>query len=150
MIAVLASIRPDSWNFPLLLHIAGAAVFFGALTVGTVAQLTATKVAQPEFLQRVAFRTLLIVGLPAYIVFRVGAQWIYDKEFGDSSDDPTWIGIGFMVSDIGAIVFLVALVLAGIASRKSKFGLGKASGVLSALILVGLVIAVWAMGAKPD
>ena len=40
MIGVLASIRPDSWNFPLFLHVAGAAVFFGALTVGAVAQLT--------------------------------------------------------------------------------------------------------------
>jgi hypothetical protein len=150
MIAVLASIRPDSWNFPLFLHVAGAAVFFGALTVATVAQLSSTRVAEPQLLQRVAFRTLLIVGLPAYIVFRVGAEWIYEKEFGDSSDDPAWIGIGYMVSDIGAILFLISLILAGIASRRSKTGLGKASGVLSALILVGLVVAVWAMGAKPD
>ena len=150
MIALLASIRPDSRNFPLFLHIAGAAVFFGALTVGTVAQLTATRVAEPQLLQRVAFRTLLIVGLPAYIVFRIGAEWIYDKEFGDASDDPTWIGIGYAVSDIGAILFLIALILAGIASRKSKTGLAKASGVISALILVALVVAVWAMGAKPD
>ena len=150
MIAVLASIRPDSWNFPLFLHVAGAAVFVGAITVGTVAQLGATKVAEPQFLQRVAFRTLLIVGLPAYVVFRVAAQWIYDKEFGDSSDDPTWVGIGYLVSDIGAIVFVIALILAWLGARKGKTGLGKASGILSALILVGLVIAVWAMGAKPD
>jgi hypothetical protein len=150
MIAVLASIRPDSWNFPLFLHIAGAAVFFGALTVATVAQLGSAKAAEPLLLQRVAFRTLLIVGLPAYIVFRVGAEWIYSKEFGDTDDDPTWIGIGYGVSDIGALLFLIALILSGIAVRRSKTGLGKASGVLSALILVGLVIAVWAMGAKPD
>ncbi|HEY1315800.1 MAG TPA: hypothetical protein VGF10_01140 [Gaiella sp.] len=150
MIAVLASIRPDSWNFPLFLHVAGAAVFFGALTVGTVAQLTATKVAEPQLLQKVAFRTLLIVGLPAYIVFRVGAQWIYDKEFPDVEEDPTWVGIGYIVSDIGAILFVISLILAWIASRKSKTGLGKASGAISALILVGLVVAVWAMGAKPD
>jgi hypothetical protein len=150
MIAVLASIRPDSWNFPLFLHVAGAAVFFGALTVATVAQLGSAKAAEPLLLQRVAFRTLLIVGLPAYIVFRVGAEWIYSKEFGDTDDDPTWIGIGYGVSDIGALLFLIALILSGIAVRRSKTGLGKASGVLSALILVGLVVAVWAMGAKPD
>jgi hypothetical protein len=150
MIAVLASIRPDSWNFPLFLHVAGAAVFFGALTVATVAQLGSAKAAEPLLLQRVAFRTLLIVGLPAFIVFRVGAEWIYSKEFGDTDDDPTWIGIGYGVSDIGALLFLIALILSGIAVRRSKTGLGKASGVLSALILVGLVVAVWAMGAKPD
>ena len=150
MIGVLASIRPDSWNFPLFLHVAGAAVFFGALTVGAVAQLTATKVAEPQLLQRVAFRTLLIVGLPAYIIFRVGAEWIYEKEFPDVDEDPTWVGIGYIVSDIGAILFVISLILAWIASRKSKTGLARASGVISALILVGLVVAVWAMGAKPD
>jgi hypothetical protein len=150
MIGVLASIRPDSWNFPLFLHVAGAAVFFGALTVATVAQLGSAKAAEPLLLQRVAFRTLLIVGLPAFIVFRVGAEWIYSKEFGDTDDDPTWIGIGYGVSDIGALLFVIALILSGIAVRRSKTGLGKASGVLSALILVGLVVAVWAMGAKPD
>ncbi len=149
MTSLLASIRPDSWNFPLLLHVAGAAVFFGAMTTAAVTQLASARVAQPEFLQRVAFRTLLIVGLPAYIVFRIGAEWLYSKEFGDVDDDPAWIGIGYLVSDIGALVFLIALILSGIAVWKSKGGLGKASGVLSALILIGLVVAIWAMGAKP-
>ena len=32
---MLALIRPDSWNFPLFLHILGATVLFG--TVATVA-----------------------------------------------------------------------------------------------------------------
>ena len=35
-------------------------------------------------LQRVAFRTLLIVGLPAYIVFRVGAEWLFSKDLHDA------------------------------------------------------------------
>ena len=144
-------LRPDSWNFPLLLHVAGAAVFFGAIVTATVAQLGSTRVAQPELLQRVAFRTLLFLGLPAYIVFRIGAEWLYTKAFPEEAgiDDPAWIGIGYIVADLGALAFLLALILAGIASWKSKNGLGKASGVLSALILVGLVIGVWAMGAKP-
>ena len=145
---LLDAFRPDSWNVPLFLHIAGAAVFVGALTLGTVAQLTATKAAEPQLLQRVAFRTLLIVGLPAYVIFRIGAEWLISKEPDDF--DPTWVGIGFLVSDIGAIVFLISLILAGIASRTSKTGLGKASGVLAALVLVGFVVAAWAMGAKPD
>jgi hypothetical protein len=150
MTSVLASIRPDSWNFPLFLHIAGATIFFGAITVAAVTQLASARAPRPEFLQRVAFRTLLIVGLPAYVIFRIGAQWIYDKEFGDASEDPTWIGIGFIVSDIGAILFLIALILAGLAVRKRNEWLVKSSGVLTAIILVALVVAVWAMGAKPD
>ena len=146
----LASIRPDSWNFPLLLHVVGAAVLVGAVASAVVATLSAERTAQPDFMRRIAFRSLWMVGVPAYILMRVGAEWIYSKEFGDSSDDPTWIGIGYGVSDIGAIVFLIALILAWLGARKGKSGLGRASGILSALILVGLVIAVWAMGAKPD
>ena len=149
MTAVLASIRPDSWNFPLFLHVFGAAVFFGAVTVAAVAQLTAAKVAEPDRLRRAAFRTLLIVGLPAYVVFRVGAEWLYSKEFPGDVDDPAWVGIGYMVSDLGALVFLISLILAGVAVRKPKTWLSQTSGVLSVILLVGLVVAAWAMGAKP-
>lgn len=150
MIGLVASIRPDSWNFPLFLHVTGAAIFFGAVTLAAVAQLTATRAPEPEVLRRVAFRTLLIVGLPAYIVFRVGAEWLYSKEFPGDVEDPTWIGIGYMVSDIGALVFLIALILAGIAARRPKGWLTKTSGVLSAVLVVALVVAIWAMGAKPN
>lgn len=150
MTSVLASVRPDSWNFPLLLHIAGATVFFGAIAVAAVTQLASARAPEPQLLQRVAFRTLLIVGLPAYIVFRIGAEWIYSKEFGDAEDDPAWVGIGYIVGDLGALLFVIALILAGLAVRKRNEWLVKSSGVLTAIILVGLVVAVWAMGAKPS
>ena len=48
MIAVLGASRPE---LGLLLHIGGAAVFFGAVTVAAVTQLTATKVAEPDRLR---------------------------------------------------------------------------------------------------
>jgi hypothetical protein len=149
MIALLASIRPDSWNFPLFLHVAGAAVFFGAVTISAVTQLTAARVPEPEVLRRVAFRTLLIVGLPAFIGFRAAAEWVRSKEFPGDADDPTWLGIGYIISDLGALLFLIALIMAGIAVWKPKGWLSKTSGVLSVIILIGLVVAVWAMGAKP-
>jgi hypothetical protein len=149
MTALVASIRPDSWNFPLFLHVAGASVFFGVVALAAVTQLTATKAAEPERLRRVAFRAMLIVGLPAYIVFRIGAEWLYSKEFPGDVDDPTWVGIGYLVSDIGALLFLIALILAGIAARKPKGWLTQTSGVLTAILFVALVVAVWAMGAKP-
>ena len=34
---------------------------------------------------------------------RIGAEWIYSKEFGDVEDDPAWIGIGYMTADIGLL-----------------------------------------------
>ena len=39
--------------------------------------------------------------------------------------------------------------MAGIAVWKPKGWLSKTSGVLSVIILIGLVVAIWAMGAKP-
>ena len=142
--------RPDSWNFPLLLHIVGASVMFGAVTAAVVSTLAADRAAAPDFMRRLAFRSLLFLGLPAYIVMRVGGQWLYSKGFDELEEDPAWLSIGFIVADLGLLIFLIALVLAGIASWKHKSGLGKAAGILGALLLVGMVVAVWAMGAKPD
>ena len=142
--------RPDSWNFPLLLHVAGAAVLFGSVAAAVVSTLAADRVAQPDFMRRLAFRSLLIVGLPAYIVMRIAAEWLYSKGFDDVDDEPAWLGIGYIVADLGLLIFVIALVLAGVASWKRHSGLGKAAGILGALLLVGMVVAVWAMGAKPD
>jgi hypothetical protein len=152
VIGVLANIRPDSWNFPLFLHILGATLMFGAVAaaVGTLV-LTPGGGGDPEGLRRFAFRVLLFVGLPAYIVMRIGAQWIYSKEgLEDAPEDPAWIGIGFIVADLGLLVLLLSLVLSGIAVRRRSSGIGTAAGALCAVLLVGLVVAVWAMGAKPD
>jgi len=142
--------RPDSWNFPLLLHVAGAAVLFGAVAASVVSTLVADRVPQPDFMRRVAFMSLLIVGLPAYIVMRIGAQWLYSKGFDELEEDPDWIGIGYIVADLGLLVFVLALALSGVAVWKRHSGLGKAAGILGALLLVAMVVAVWAMGAKPD
>ena len=142
--------RPDSWNFPLLLHIAGAAVLFGAVAAAAVSTLAADRVAEPAFMRRLAFRSLLIVGLPAYIVMRVGAEWLYSKGFDELDEDPDWLSIGYIVADVGLLVFLAALILTGIASWKGKSGLARAAGILSVLLLLAMIVAVWAMGAKPD
>ena len=149
MIGLLADIRPDSWNFPLFLHVLGAMLLVGAVVAAAGALLTPAGAGNSAGLRRFAFRTLLLVGLPAYIVMRIGAEWLYSKEFGDSDDDPAWIAIGYITADLGALLFLVALACAGVASWKSKERLGRASGLIVAIALVGWLVAVWAMGAKP-
>jgi hypothetical protein len=146
----LATIRPDDWNFPLFMHVLGAMVLVGAATVGVLAGLGSAAVPDPARLRRLAFRSLLLVALPAWIVMRVGAQWIYSKEFDDSEDDPAWVGIGFITSELGGILLLISLVLGGLAMRRSSDGLAKAGGIVIAIALVAWVVAVWAMGAKPD
>jgi hypothetical protein len=149
MTTFLAATRPDSWNFPLLLHVLGAMVLVGAVTASVVAQLAPTRSSYADSLRRFSFWTLLLAAVPAYIVMRVGAEWMYSKEFGDGADDPTWIGIGYITADIGALLILVALVMAGIASRKSKPRLARGAGVLAAIALAGWIVAIWAMGGKP-
>jgi hypothetical protein len=147
---VLASIRPDSFDFPLFVHVLGAMVLVGGMVFAITAELVAAGSATPERFRKIAFRTFLLVALPAYIVMRAGAEWIHSKEFPSGVDDPTWVGIGFITADAGAIVLLVTLILSGVASAKGKPGLGRAAAVLAAIALAGWLVAIWAMGAKPS
>ncbi len=147
MIGLLAFSRPE---FPLFLHILGAMILVGAVTAAVVAQLVpGVGAVDGDRMRRFSFRTLLFCALPAYIVMRIGAEWMYSKEFGDVEDDPTWIGIGYITADIGALLLLIALITAGIASWKSKARLATASGAIAAIALAGWIVAVWAMGGKP-
>ena len=150
MTNLLATIRPDSWNFPLLVHILGATVLVGAVITGVTMAFSADRSTDPVFGRQLAFRSFLFVAVPAWFVMRGGAEWIRSKEFGDVDEDPDWIGVGYITSELGGILLLVAVVLAGLASRRSQSGLGRASGVVAAIALVGWLVAVWAMGAKPD
>ena len=55
-------IRPDSWNFPLLVHVAGAMTLVAALVVAAAALVQAWREADPaaaSALVRFGFRTLL-------------------------------------------------------------------------------------------
>ena len=98
--SMLAAIRPDSWNFPLLVHAAGAMLLVGGLLTGA-SLLTFAR--GSERMLRLGYYTLLAVALPGYVVMRIGAQWIYSKEGWDDLPDsavPTWIDIGFIVADV--------------------------------------------------
>jgi hypothetical protein len=151
MTEVFAAIRADSLNFPLFIHILGAAILFGAVITMVTLTFTAERTAEPDAMRRVAFRSLLWVGLPAYIVMRVGAEWIYSKGYDDAPSDPAWIGIGYGVADLGLLIFVIALGLSGFAMRRrGDSGLSRASGILGAILIAAMLIAVWAMGAKPD
>ena len=146
---MLASIRPDDWNFPLFLHVLGATLLVGTVAAAAILLLASARSEEPDYLRRLGFRTLLLGALPSFILMRVGAQWVFTKEFGDAPDEPTWIDIGYGISDIGGLVVLIGLILSGIASAKAKPGLAKAAGILVAVSLVAWLVAIWAMGGKP-
>ncbi len=152
MTMVLATIRPDSWNFPLFVHVLGAMILVGGLLTG--ASILAFARGDVRSL-RLGYWTLLAVALPGYIVMRIGAQWIYSKEhLDDAPEDPTWIGIGFIVADLGALLTLIALILGGIGVRRLGSGGGagllKAAMVIAWIVLAAALVAVWAMAGKPD
>ncbi len=152
--SVLAAVRPDSWNFPLLVHVLGATVLVGGLV--TCASALAFAKGDPRLL-RLGYWSLVAISLPGYIVMRIGAQWIYSKEHLDDIPDkfvPTWINIGFLVADLGGLLLLVTLIVGGIGVRRLRDGKGggllKATLVLSVVLLAAYVVAVWAMAGKPN
>ena len=146
---MLALVRPDSWNFPLFLHVLGAIVLAGSIGAVTVLAVAARKRSDnAALLSRVAFRTLILVVLPSWIVMRVGAQLIADKEFPDKT--PGWVGVGFLVSEPGLIILIALGVLAWVSARRG--GVGRASmavAILAPVYLAALAVAWWAMSAKP-
>lgn len=151
--SVLGVIRPDSWFFPLFLHIAGAMVLVGALTLASLYLIASWRTGSVALI-RTAYMSLFYAALPGYIVFRVGAEWIADKE-GLADSDLTWIGIGYGVSDLGALLLIIALVIGGISIRRMNRGrtpspiAARIVTALVSLVLVAYLVAVWAMTAKP-
>ena len=154
--SVIAAIRPDEWNFPLFLHLIGAMVMVGALVTAAYFLFSARREGSFD-LVRLGFRSLLCAALPAYIVMRVGAQLIVDKEGLEDSED-AWIGIGFLTSDLGALLLIAATIITWLAVRRAGRGVpgatvtGRGPGVaawLTGVLVVAYVIAIWAMTTKP-
>jgi hypothetical protein len=154
MTSVLASVRPDSWNFPLFLHVLGAMILVGGLVAGASSLAFAKG---ENRLLRLGYWSLLAISLPGWILMRIGAQWIYSKEGWDDVPDkliPTWLGIGYLLADAGGLVLLVALVVGGIGMYRMRAGKGsgllKVTLVLALVVLAAYVVAVWAMAGKPN
>jgi len=155
---MLAAIRPDDWNFPLLLHVGGAMILVGALVAASAYMLAAWNRSGPGdqlAMSRIAFKTLLMVGIPAFLLMRIAAEWIRDKEGFGGDNDPAWIGIGYITSDLGGLLLLVSTLLAWLGVRqlrkgKERSALVRVSAVIVTLLVLIYVVTIWAMGAKPS
>ncbi len=142
---LLAFSRPF---WPLFLHVLGAMLTFGAIVTVVLLSVVAWTRPDAAFLRRAAFRTLLIA-VPFYILLRVFAQVIYDREkdaFG--GNDPTWVGIGFIVSDAGLLLLLISIGCAFWWTRSGKAVAGRIVTVLTSILLVALTVAMLAMSGK--
>jgi hypothetical protein len=142
---MLALVRPAGWNLPLFLHVLGAIVLTGSVAATLIASVRAQ---ESPLLRRVAFRTLLAVVIPAWLLMRFAGQWINSRE--DVPGDPTWLGLGFAIADAG-VVFLLVTTFAGWWSVRKPALLWPTRTVtaLTALYLAALLVAMFAMSGKP-
>lgn len=148
LVAEVVTTRPDAAKFWLFLHILGGMVAVGALALCVVSLIAAWRSGSPA-LTRLAWRALIYGAVPGYLVMRVAAQVALDKE-GLTDASLTWIDIGFMVTDAGVLLLIVAGVLLGV--RRGEGGATirarVATGLLS-VVLVAYLVAIWAMTTKP-
>jgi hypothetical protein len=155
--SALAAIRPDDWNFPLLLHVAGASLLVGGLTAAVISFL-AGWARDAATLSRLGFWSLLVIAFPSWWLMRIAGQWTGSREgLGDLDEDPTWLGIGYITAEAGGLLLLVSIILTGIGVRRQRRAaapgpstLVRIGTVLSAIILAAYLVAVWAMTVKPD
>jgi hypothetical protein len=150
---VVGAVRPDSWDFPLFLHVFGAMVLAGGLLTGASSLGFAR--GDASFL-RLGYWSLLAVSLPGWVLMRAGAEWIASREGWTKKGvpSPTWLDIGYLLADVGGLVLLVSLVVGGIGVYRLRQGRGsgllKTTLVLSIVLLAAYLVAVWAMAGKPD
>jgi hypothetical protein len=151
--SVLAAARPDSWDFPLFVHIVGATILVGGLLTSGSALAFAKGDAK---LLRLGYWSLLAVSLPGYVIMRIGAEWLYSKGWDDVPDRliPAWLDIGFWIANAGALVLLIALIVGGIGVYRMREGKGagllQVTMVLAFVMLAAYVVAAWAMAGKPN
>lgn len=151
----IATVRPDAWDIPLFLHVLGALVLVGALALTAAFLFAAWRGGSTDSL-RLGLRSLSFGVIPAWLVLRLSAEWIADKEgWNDVDDPPSWLVVGYVTSEGGLLLIIISGVLGWLAYRKIKRGEGTpgattrvAAILLSALIVLN-VVAIWAMTTKP-
>jgi hypothetical protein len=141
--------RTGTVDFWLFLHILGGMAAIGALTLSFVSFAAAWRGGSAP-LTRLGFRSLLWAAIPSYLVLRISAQVLLDEE-GLEDADLAWIDIGFIVTEPGSLLLIVATLLGGLAARQGAGPSVKAriATGLVGVLLIAYLIAVWAMTTKP-
>ncbi len=166
----LAKLRPDGWNIPLLIHVTGAMILVGGM-LGAAAGLVLARGDERKL--KLGYYSLLFVAFPGLIITKVGANAIWSKYSAHSfvgaafphGDDPRWIQIGGTALDGGGGLVVLALILGWFGLRRldgrSDFlakvpVVGKWTGatflklttIISVVLIVAYVVAIWAMSTK--
>jgi hypothetical protein len=95
--------------------------------------------------------------IPAWLILRVSAEWIADKEgINDLDKPPAWIDIGYIASDLSFLLIVITSLLGWFTLRRARAGgtaepsqAARTASVLIALLLILSLVALWAMTTKP-
>lgn len=143
---MLAIVRPDSWNFPLFLHVLGAITVTGATAAAFVLAVSARRW---PWMRSVLARTMVLAVFPAWLLMRLGGAW--EDSRSPIGDDSTWLGIGYIVGDAGFVLLIVAMILSAVGRRRPERGWPvSAVAVITGVYLAALLVAMFAMTGKPS
>lgn len=96
----------------LFFHVLAAMLLVGGVLTVTVVSLAAARRAWPDqvpLLRAIAFRTNLVIVLPAFVAVHVLGDVLANREY--EHGEPDWLNIGFTVTDVDLIVGGVLLTL---------------------------------------
>jgi hypothetical protein len=153
---MIAAIRPDSWNWLLLFHLLAAFLLVGGVITVVLTSLAAGMNRRTEhvpLLRALAFRTNLVVVLPAFVAVHVFGDLLGNREY--KHGDPDWLGISYGITDIGLIVggVLLTLLQFWVVRRVRAGRLGgwpaQLATFLPVVVLGALVTVIVLMAAKP-
>jgi hypothetical protein len=151
---VFAAVRPDDFNVPLFIHVLGAMLLVGVVFSATLSFALAGRADGDSAgrYRKMGLRTMLFLSLPAYLVMRVGAQLVESKYEFD--EEPGWIGVGYITADLGALLVIASMIVAGIGLKRVDAGGGsgqaRAVSIMAVILLIAYLVAIFFMSAKPD
>ncbi len=142
---MLALVRPDSFNFPLFLHVLGAATVTGGTAAVFIGSVSARRW---PWLRPVVARALVLAVFPAWLLMRLGGAW--EDSRSPIGDDSTWLGIGYIVGDAGLVLLIVAMIVGAVGARRPERGWPITTvAIITGVYLVALLVAMFAMTGKP-
>ena len=153
---MIAAIRPTDWNWLLLFHLLAAFTLVGGVITVVLVSLAANRKAWPAqvpLLRAIAFRTNLVVVLPAFIGVHVFGDLLASREY--KHGDPDWLSAGFAITDVSLILGGVLLTLLQFwVLRRTRAGQtggwpAALASYLPVVILAALVSVIVLMAGKP-
>ena len=154
---MVAAIRPSDWNWLLFGHLLAAFALVAGLTVVTLTSLAAARSrsgAHGALLQTIAFRTNLVVVIPAFVAVHVLGGILAGREFPGASEEPGWLDTSFVITTVATVVAVALALLQYVLVRRAPAARAgdlqvRAAACVPPLVLAALLVVVVLMAGKP-